>query len=72
MVKPFSGENVYWGGKGKDGESLHNSMTAEINLNNTNNPQLKFKTLYDIEKGWDFASIQVREKGSKGLEFYPR
>lgn len=69
IVKPFSGKNVYWGGKGKGGEPLKNSMTAEINLNNTNNPQLKFKTLYDIEKGWDFASIQVREKGSQDWNY---
>lgn len=69
VVKPFSGENVYWGGKGKDGEPLKNSMITELNLNNTNSPQLNFKTSYDIEKDWDFASVQIREKGSSDWNY---
>ena len=64
IVKPNSGEKMYWSGKGKDGAPIKNSMTTEIDLTNTNNPQLNFKTFYDIEDGWDFASVQVREKGT--------
>lgn len=69
IVKPFSGENVYWSGKGKDGENLKSSMVTELNLNNTNSPKLNFKTFYDIEKGWDFASVQIREKGSSDWNY---
>ncbi len=64
MVNPVSGENVYWGGSGKDGTSILNSMATKVDLTNATNPILNFKAWYDIEFGWDFASVQAREVGS--------
>jgi immune inhibitor A len=69
IVKPYSGENMYWGGKGKDENNLKNSMNINLDLANTNDPVLTFKTWYDIESGWDFASVQVREVGSDKWEY---
>lgn len=58
-VKAFEGSYCYWGGsqqlsRGKE------AMATTLDLTNTTNPQLTFKTWYDIENGWDFASIQVK------------
>ena len=61
---PTSGEYSYWGGKGSDGTPIQNSMTATVDLTSTTNPVLNFKTWYDIEEGWDFGTVQVRETGS--------
>lgn len=62
---PTSGEYSYWGGKGVDEEPVKNSMTTIVDLTEAVNPSLQFKTWYDIEYGWDFASIQVRESGTE-------
>lgn len=64
ITKPFSGKYAYWGGKGKDGTPILTSMTTNIDLANYNSATLSFKTWYDIEEGWDFASIQVRSEGN--------
>lgn len=61
---PTSGEYSYWGGKGSSGDRLTNSMVTSIDLTSASNPILNFKTWYDIEEGWDFASIQVRKAGT--------
>ena len=61
---PTSGEYSYWGGKGSDGTPIQNSMTATVDLTTTTNPVLNFKTWYDIEEGWDFGTVQIRETGS--------
>lgn len=39
-------------------------MTATVDLTTTTNPVLNFKTWYDIEEGWDFGTVQIRETGS--------
>ena len=39
-------------------------MVTSIDLTSASNPILNFKTWYDIEEGWDFASIQVRKAGT--------
>lgn len=62
---PFSGKYSYWGGKGSDGAPIKSSMVTKLDLTNNNNATLRFKTWYDIEEGWDFASIHVREVGSE-------
>lgn len=62
---PTSGTYSYWGGKGVDGAPIENYMTTTVDLTGAVNPVLQFKTWYDIEYGWDFASIQVREVGSE-------
>lgn len=65
ITKPVSGQNMYWGGKGVDDNNLITSMNINLDLTNTQDPTLKFKTWYDIEEGWDFGSIQVKEVGSE-------
>lgn len=62
---PTSGTYSYWGGKGVDGAPIENYMTTTVDLTGAVNPALQFKTWYDIEYDWDFASIQVREVGSE-------
>ncbi len=69
IVKPISGEKAYWGGKSVDGENLITSMNTNLDLTNAQDPTLKFKTWYDIEEGWDFASIQVREVGTEDWNY---
>lgn len=69
IATPVSGEKMYWGGKGVDEENLVTSMNIDLDLTNTQDPTLKFKTMYDIEEGWDFASIQVREVGSEEWKY---
>lgn len=39
-------------------------MTANIGLTVKTAATLNFKTNYDIENGWDYASVQVREVGT--------
>lgn len=62
--KPTSGKYSYWSGKGSDGNTSRTDMTKEVDLNNLTSPILNFKAWYDIENGWDFAAIKVREKGT--------
>ena len=68
---PTSGEYSYWGGKGSDGTPIQNSMTATVDLTTTTNPVLNFKTWYDIEEGWDFGTVQIRETGSENWTVLP-
>ena len=68
---PTSGEYSYWGGKGSDGTPIQNSMTATVDLTTTTNPVLNFKTWYDIEEGWDFGTVQVRETGTEDWTVLP-
>lgn len=57
----LEGQYDYFGGKGSD---LNNSMSATIDLVGKSSATLKFKTMYDIEEDYDYASIQVREVGT--------
>lgn len=61
VVKPYQGSNVYWGGS-KELKNNSESMFTSVDLTNTTNPQLTFKTMYDIEDACDFASIQVKSE----------
>ncbi|MDM5315250.1 immune inhibitor A [Fictibacillus sp. b24] len=58
---PFSGEYQYHSGSGND---LDNSLVTSLDLTQANSAELSFKTWYDIETDWDYASVQVKEKGS--------
>lgn len=62
---PTSGNYSYWGGKGVDEEPVKNSMITNVDLAEAINPVLQFKTWYDIEYAWDFATVQVREAGTE-------
>ncbi|WP_139905583.1 immune inhibitor A domain-containing protein [Clostridium thermarum] len=65
ITVPTSGKYAYWGGNSTDGSPILNSMTATVDLSGKTTAELRFKTWYDIEEGWDYASIQVREQGAK-------
>lgn len=58
---PSSGTLEYYSGKG---DELDNSMSTTVDLTNAKNAVLNFKTWYDIEADWDYASVQVKEAGS--------
>ncbi len=64
ITKPYSGEYAYWGGKGSSNSPINTFMTTKVNLLEASDPKLQFKTWYDIEEGWDFASVQARESGA--------
>ncbi|TDT61006.1 immune inhibitor A domain-containing protein [Fonticella tunisiensis] len=64
ITVPASGKYAYWGGKGSDGTPILTNMTASVDLTGKASATLKFKTWYDIEEGWDFASVQAREVGT--------
>jgi immune inhibitor A len=71
LVKPTSGKYAYWGGKGEDGTPILTNMTANVDLTGKTSATLKFKTSYDIETGWDYASVQVREAGTDDWTYLP-
>lgn len=57
---PYSGKYEYHSGKGNN---LNNSLVTSLDLTNKSTAQLSFKTWYQIEQDWDYASVQVREEG---------
>ncbi len=57
---PASGDYEYFSGSG---DSLTNSMTTSVDLTNASEAALNFKTWYSIEKGYDYAYVQVSENG---------
>lgn len=59
---PFSGEYEYFSGKGNN---LKNSLVTSLDLTKASTATLNFKTWYDIETDWDYASVQVKEEGSQ-------
>ncbi|MDR7072998.1 immune inhibitor A domain-containing protein [Fictibacillus barbaricus] len=65
---PFSGSNSYFSGKGN---GVDNSFATQVDLTNAKSASLTFKTWYDIEQDFDYASIQVREAGTKDWTSIP-
>lgn len=65
ITTPVSGEYVYWSGKGVDGTNLYHTLTTTVDLSSATNPAFQFKAWYDIEEGWDFAYVQVKEVDSE-------
>jgi immune inhibitor A len=58
---PAEGKYEYFSGKG---DNLDNSMVIPgVDLTNASTSQLSFKTWYDIEPDFDYASIQVKAEG---------
>lgn len=63
IVTPTSGNYAYY--SGKINKSLSNSsMSTSVDLRGKSKASLSFKIWYDIEKNYDYASVQVREKGT--------
>ncbi|WP_343076320.1 hypothetical protein [Pullulanibacillus sp. KACC 23026] len=55
-----SGSYEYFSGSDNN---LDNSMTTTVDLTGKTSAELTFKTWYDIEPDWDYASIQVQQNG---------
>ncbi|HET7627197.1 MAG TPA: immune inhibitor A domain-containing protein [Bacillales bacterium] len=55
---PASGSYEYFSGSGN---YLDHSMVATVDLTNASNAVLSFKAWYDIEPGWDYGSVQVKQ-----------
>ncbi|MBI6872056.1 immune inhibitor A domain-containing protein [Clostridium aciditolerans] len=66
FVNPPSGKNVFFSGKAV--YDMRNSMDLKkpLDLTTAKGASISFKTLYDLAPNDDFASVQVREKGSNG------
>ncbi|WP_353948592.1 immune inhibitor A domain-containing protein [Sporolactobacillus sp. Y61] len=60
---PASGQYEYFSGSG---DNLNNSMTKTVDLTGATSAQLTFKTWYDIEPDWDYASVKVNGKSIPG------
>lgn len=61
--KPKSGTHEYSGGEGN--EIDHKMVSASIDLTDSSSASLDFDAWYNMEKGWDFAMVQVSEDGGK-------
>jgi immune inhibitor A len=61
VTTPASGTYAYFSGKGNN---LNQSMSATLDLTKAKQAKLTFKTWYQIEKDWDYASVEVKENGS--------
>ncbi|NDI36194.1 immune inhibitor A domain-containing protein [Chengkuizengella sediminis] len=59
--EPFSGSYAYHSGKG---DYLNHSLITSVDLSDAIEASLTFKTWYEIEQDFDFASIQVKEENS--------
>ena len=65
IVNPVSGNYVYYSGNKNNFKS---SMKTKVDLRSVKNSSLNFNTFYDIEEGWDVASVKVREIGEDKWE----
>ncbi|SHK26427.1 M6 family metalloprotease domain-containing protein, partial [Hathewaya proteolytica DSM 3090] len=63
VVMPTEGSQCFFSGKG---DKLKNYMTTKtpIELSADSNAKLTFKTWYDIDPYFDFASVQLKEVGT--------
>jgi immune inhibitor A len=57
---PYAGKYEYYSGRG---DELDRSMTTTLDLTGAAKAELTFKTWYQIEEQWDFASVEVRSPG---------
>ncbi|WP_425447611.1 immune inhibitor A domain-containing protein [Dethiothermospora halolimnae] len=62
ITTPTSGKYAYFSGNDNNSE---NFMTTDLDLTGKESAKLTFKTWYDIDPGFDFASIMVKEKGKE-------
>jgi immune inhibitor A len=59
--KPFAGSKEYFSGSA---DGLNNSLTFDADLTKGSQASLNFKAWYEIEQDYDYAYLQVREKGT--------
>lgn len=68
ITTPTSGKYAYFS---TSGDELDTSMVTTLDLTSATSSKLNFKTWYDIEKDWDYASIQVKEEGTPNWSTIP-
>ena len=65
MVFPGSGFANQWCWWGNSGDSIHSTLTRQVNLKGFTDPTLKFEAWFDIEEDWDYAYVSVsRDNGA--------
>jgi len=57
---PYSGTFEYFSGKGN---SLNNYMLTNLDLTQATSAKINFKTWYQIEEDWDYASVGIYSLG---------
>jgi immune inhibitor A len=57
LVAPKSGTKMWWSGMGDD---LNNTLTKTVSVP-SGAPHLKFATWYDIEAGYDYGYVEVKD-----------
>jgi hypothetical protein len=57
---PAGGSGEWWSGRG---DSMDATLTRAVDLSGVQGATLRFKTWYDIERGFDFAYVMVSEDG---------
>ncbi|WP_445489014.1 immune inhibitor A domain-containing protein [Niallia sp. 03133] len=60
---PASGQYEYFSGSG---DELDHSMKMTVDLTSASSAKLTFKTWYDIETDWDYASVKVNGESIAG------
>lgn len=55
---PASGDYEYFGGSAND---IDNTMSTTVDLSNASKAELSFKAWYDIEDGYDYAYVEVKD-----------
>jgi len=61
-VVPAQGSYMWWGGK-TNMRDAQLTTAAPLDLSGATSAAVSFKTLYDIEEGWDFGFVQVSTDG---------
>ena len=59
-TQPPSGQSFWWSNRG---DSIDTTLTREFDLSSISSATLRFKAWFDIEKGWDYAYVEVSEDG---------
>lgn len=65
ITEPTSGDYAYYSG---NKNNLRNNMKKTLDLSNYDKAKLEFKTWYDIDPYFDFATVRVNVVGSEEFE----
>ena len=63
-----SGVAFWWGNRG---DQIDSTLTREFDLTNAQTANLRFKTWYDIEEGWDYAYVVASIDGGDTWQILP-
>jgi hypothetical protein len=71
MVFPDSEFTDQWCWWGNSGDSIHSTLTRQVNLKGLNEPTLKFEAWFDIEEDWDYAYVSISRDNGANWELIP-